>query len=62
MLIAEKTLPCTPADDSDSIPSHLGDLDLSIGEDSGLVVGMDDDDSDGGLGNVAGGGSSGSVF
>ncbi|KAJ9514459.1 hypothetical protein QJQ45_016198 [Haematococcus lacustris] len=46
-------------DDDDDLPSDLGNI--SVGEDSELIVG--DGDSDAGLGNVAGeGGSSGSVF
>lgn len=46
-------------------PPRAGDLGggLSVGEDSGLVAGLDDgSDSDAGLGGVAAGGSSGSVF
>lgn len=48
-------------DDDDDLPSEMGDLEISVGEDSGLVVG--DADSDGGLGNLLGAeGSEGSVF
>ncbi len=49
--------------DSDSIPSALGDLDLSVGDESGLIVDLDGDESDEhALGGTALGASSDSVF
>ncbi len=47
----------------ESLPSGLGDLALSIGDDSGLEVGLDEESEESVvLGGTALGGSSDSVF